>query len=176
MLTVYISIIPFLIIRRVEFHFSDTLVNNLKNKRYLNYYERKKYIKKIDEINKFIRTFEKVKKISKLDETYVPDNLADKKIKDFVETYKSSKLNRMNYSQYQIPVENKTNQIYQKNLLTVFEGANDELEEQMSFFKQPNEEKKISLKQPERVMIEKKDINKKSLDKLIHENKNLFYQ
>jgi len=95
-LTVYISILPYLIITRIKFLFSDSLVNDLNHRNYENHFDRKKYNKKLNEMNKFLRTFEKVKKISKLDENYEPDNLADKKIKDMVETYRNIKILKTN--------------------------------------------------------------------------------
>ena len=95
-LTIYISIIPFLIARRVEIHFSDTLLNNLRNRNFENHYDKKKYKKQLNEMQKFLRTFAKIRKISMLDDNYEPDNLADKKIKDFLDTYKSTKLQKTN--------------------------------------------------------------------------------
>lgn len=94
--TIYVSIIPFLIARRIEIHFSDTLVNNLRNRNFENHYDKKKYMKKLNEMQKFLRTFAKIRKISMLDDNYEPDNLADKKIKDFLDTYKSTKLQKTN--------------------------------------------------------------------------------
>jgi hypothetical protein len=91
LITVFICVIPIIVIRRLELFFAETLVNNLRYKNYEKDWDRKNYIRKLNKIQKFVRTVARIKKLSVLDKNYEPDNLADKKLKNIVETYRSTK-------------------------------------------------------------------------------------
>lgn len=90
-LTNYIAIIPFLIMRRYELFFSDNLINNIRYNKFEDDYMKKVYIKKLSEMQKYTRSLAKFKKIYNENVNYEPENLADKKIKDMVDTFKSTR-------------------------------------------------------------------------------------
>jgi hypothetical protein len=103
-ITVYISLLPYIVISRFEIHFTESLVNNLRHRKYEHDYAKKKYMRKLSEMQKYTRSVAKFKKIYNLNDDYEPDNLADKKIKDMVDTYKSSKVKSLNLNRQPVEV------------------------------------------------------------------------
>lgn len=91
-ITTFICIVPFLIIRRAESHFSETIINNIKKNRFQKDYTKKLYLSKIKTVTKYRRSVAKFKRIFKQDENVVVDNYADKRMKDIVALYRSNKL------------------------------------------------------------------------------------
>jgi hypothetical protein len=89
------SILPVLVMRRIKIHFFDNIINNIRNRNFENDYEKKTTIRKIEEMNKYKRFLSKFKKVLQMGEDFEPDNLADKKIKDWVHAYKRRKLDNI---------------------------------------------------------------------------------
>jgi magnesium-transporting ATPase (P-type) len=89
-ITCYVTLIIFIVSRRLEVLFSDTIINNIRHNNYSDNYERKEFKDKLTEVQKYSRSLAKFKKIMKKDEEYEPQNLAEKKIKSMVDTFKSS--------------------------------------------------------------------------------------
>ena len=71
--------------------FSDTIINNLRNQRTQNDFAKKMYIKKIEHMTKCTRSLAKFKKIYKALDEYNADNFADRKMREIVQLYKSTK-------------------------------------------------------------------------------------
>jgi hypothetical protein len=89
---------------------NDNIINNLRQRRYETNYAKKTYIKKIEEMNKYKRSLAKFKKIYRLQDDYEPDNLADKKIKDVVDTFKRSRTTKTtNRDTYKVDVSRLEN-------------------------------------------------------------------
>src|SRR5690348_8726035 len=88
-LTSFITLIPVIVSRHSELLFSDNIINNVRHKRYERDYLKKTYAKKLSEMQKYSRSVAKFKKIYMQNADYEPDNLADKKMKDVVDYYKS---------------------------------------------------------------------------------------
>ena len=89
--TVGLSLIPFYVMRRLSFHYGDSIINNLRKRKYHTDYQRKKYEKQIEAISKATRTVYKFKRIYK-DKEFKASNMADKRIKEMVDSYKSKKM------------------------------------------------------------------------------------
>ena len=87
-ITIYITVLPFYVIRRYKIHFSDNIINNIMNNKHEDDFDKKTTIRKIEEMNKYKRFLAKFKKIMQLGDDYEPDNLADKKIKEWVMAFK----------------------------------------------------------------------------------------
>jgi hypothetical protein len=86
-----ISLIPIIISRKIDLHFSHTIINNIRNKRFEDDYLRKTYLKKLENMSRCTRSLAKFKKLYKVEEQHVADNYADRKMKEFVELYKALK-------------------------------------------------------------------------------------
>lgn len=108
-ITVYTSLLPYIVISRFQIHFTESLVNNLRHKKYEHDYTKKKYMRKLSEMQKYTRSVAKFKKIYNLNDDYEPDNLADKKIKNMVDTYKSSKVKSLSKPPLEVPKLNIQN-------------------------------------------------------------------
>jgi hypothetical protein len=74
--------------RRFKVHFIKGIINNIRNHEYEDDFDKKTTVRKMEEMNKYKRFLSKFKKILKLGDDYEPDNLADKKIKEWVMTFK----------------------------------------------------------------------------------------
>lgn len=86
-LTCAITCILFLIVRRFDFLFSDTIINSIMQNKFESNFTHKLYKKKLEEIRKFHRSVAKFKKIFKMKNEEF-DNLSDKRFKDIVDAYK----------------------------------------------------------------------------------------
>lgn len=87
LLAAAITCMLFLIVRRFDFLFSDSLIYSIMQKRYESNFTQKLYKKKLEELKKFHRSIAKFKKIYKMKNNQL-DNLSDKRFKDIVEAYK----------------------------------------------------------------------------------------
>lgn len=81
------SCLLFLIVRRFDFLFSDTIINSIMQNKFESNFTHKLYKKKLEEIRKFHRSIAKFKKIFKMKNEEF-DNLSDKRFKDIVDAYK----------------------------------------------------------------------------------------
>ncbi len=81
------SCLLFFIFRRLEFLFSDTIINNMMKNNFEADFSQKLYKKKIEEIRKLHRSIGKFKKLYKLKNEDL-DNISDKRFKDIVDAYK----------------------------------------------------------------------------------------
>jgi hypothetical protein len=86
-----ISLIPIIISRKIDLHFSHNIINNIRNRRFEDDYLRKTYLKKLENMSRCTRSLAKFKKLYKVEEHFVAENYADKKMKEFVELYKTLK-------------------------------------------------------------------------------------
>lgn len=94
LITSVLAIFPFFIVRRHEYLFSQTIINNLRQNKYEIEYAKKKYVNKIAQLTKYTRYLAKFKKLMKQDPNKVElDNYVDKRMMDIVEMYKSTKKN-----------------------------------------------------------------------------------
>ncbi len=87
MLSSAITCLLFLIVRRFDFLFSDTIINSIMQNKFESNFTQKLYKKKLEEIRKFRRSVAKFKKILKMKNEEF-DNLSDKRFKDIVDAYK----------------------------------------------------------------------------------------
>ena len=85
-----ICIIPFLIIRRIDLHFSENILTNIRQKKYKYNFVKKSLVNNLEEITKSIRHLVKFKKVLK-GENMEFDNYADKKVKELVDLYQETK-------------------------------------------------------------------------------------
>ena len=88
---IHLCLIPIYFSRYFDFLFSDTIINNLRNQRTQNDFATKMYIKKIEHMTKCTRSLAKFKKIYKALDEYNADNFADRKMREIVQLYKSTK-------------------------------------------------------------------------------------
>jgi hypothetical protein len=84
-------LIPIIISRKVDLLFSISIINNIRNKKFEDDYLKKTYIKKLENMTKCTRSLARFKRIYKAENEFVPQNYADKKMKEFVELYKNLK-------------------------------------------------------------------------------------
>ena len=77
--------------RRWEILFSNNIINNLRHKKYEEDLEKKKYLKKMNEIGRFTRFITKFRSMFTKTHEFEPDNLTDKKFKNIVDGFKSSR-------------------------------------------------------------------------------------
>ena len=90
LLTIACCVVPFFIIRRVEFFSSDTIINNLRKKNYQDDFKKKYLIKGLEGMSKNLRYVIKFKKILQGAEIE-DDNYANKRVKELVEQFQSSR-------------------------------------------------------------------------------------
>lgn len=88
---IHMCLIPVYFSRYFDFLFSDTLINNLRNKRMQNDFAKKMYIKKIEHMVKCTRSLAKFKKIYNALDEFKADNFADRKMREIVQLYKTTK-------------------------------------------------------------------------------------
>lgn len=88
---IHLCLIPIYFSRYFDFLFSDTIINNLRNHRTQNDFAKKMYIKKIEHMTKCTRSLAKFKKIYNALDEYKADNFADRKMREIVQLYKSTK-------------------------------------------------------------------------------------
>jgi hypothetical protein len=91
LMTSAVCLVPFYVTRRADLHFSENIINNLRQKKYEQNYAKKIYIKKLEQMTKATRTIMKFKRLYK-DQNMETDNYADKRMKEMVEAYKSNKI------------------------------------------------------------------------------------
>jgi hypothetical protein len=85
-----ICVIPFLIIRRIDLHFSENIINNIRQRKYKYNFVKKSLVNNLEDITKNIRHIVKFKKILK-GESMEYDNYANKKVKELVDLYQETK-------------------------------------------------------------------------------------
>jgi len=90
LLTIACCVVPFYIIRRVEFFSSDTIINNLRKKNYQDDFKKKYLVKGLEGMSKNLRYVVKFKKILQGAEIE-DDNYANKRVKELVEQFQSSR-------------------------------------------------------------------------------------
>ena len=83
--TTYFCVIPYIVMRRWEILFSNNIINNLRHKKYEEDLEKKKYLKKMEEIGRFTRFITKFRSMFTKTNEFEPDNLTDKKFKNMVD-------------------------------------------------------------------------------------------
>ncbi len=92
--TLAVALVPFFFIRIVEYHFSENIINNLRQERYQNDYEKKVYVKKLEQMTKATRSIAKFKRLYK-DTNVDVDNYADKQMMEMVKFYKTKRKNKV---------------------------------------------------------------------------------
>ena len=90
-MTCGLCLVPFYVARKGDFHFSENIISNLRQRKYEQNYAKKIYIKKLEQMTKATRTIMKFKRLYK-EENPDTDNYADKRMKEMVEAYRSNKL------------------------------------------------------------------------------------
>lgn len=111
-----IALIPVIISRKVEFFLTQNIINNLRNRNFEDDYTRKICIKKIEQMHKCSRSlakFRKIYKAKKKNSHFSVKNLADKKMKDYVDQYENAK--KMNKINKNINNSNEISQPYIDN-------------------------------------------------------------
>lgn len=88
LITCAICVLFFQIIRNCEMLFSGSIINNLRRNRYYHEYEKKIYLKKLEQMNRCRRTLVKFKRLYKQND-YEAENYADKRMKEMVDMYKN---------------------------------------------------------------------------------------
>jgi hypothetical protein len=89
-LTISFCIIPFYIVRRVEFFSTDNIINNLRKKNYEDDYKKKYLVKGLEGMSKNLRYVVKFKKILQ-GHDIEDDNYANKRVKQLVELFQSTR-------------------------------------------------------------------------------------
>ena len=84
--TVVLCVIPVSLYQRVTTLYADGIINNLRVQKYEFGLKIKKIARKIEKMGELTRSFAKFKKIMN-DNKYIPDNYADKKIKNLVDQF-----------------------------------------------------------------------------------------
>ena len=92
-----LCLVPFYLVRGLLKYFADSIASNLNKGEYYQDYMKKKYIKMLEELNKYSRSIVKFKKIFKTS-NFQADNFADKRMKDIVDKYKQNKRNNVRLS------------------------------------------------------------------------------
>jgi hypothetical protein len=90
LITCAICILLFQILRVGEVLFSGSIINNLRKNRYYHEYEKKFYLKKLEQMNRCRRTLVKFKRLYKQNDFEIENN-ADKRMKEMVDMYKNEK-------------------------------------------------------------------------------------
>jgi hypothetical protein len=85
-----IALVPFYLIRSMQFLFGESIINNLNTKNYHKDYQKKKYLKMLEELAKCTRSVMKFKRIFKQG-NFEADNFADKRMKEIVDNYRANK-------------------------------------------------------------------------------------
>ena len=93
-LTCSVVILPFFILRRLEFFFGGFIVDMIKQNKYEQYYIEKFYQKKIDHMIRAKRSVLKFKKLYKNEDEidYAHDNIADQQMRKIVNEYKNHRM------------------------------------------------------------------------------------
>jgi hypothetical protein len=84
------TLVPFFILRRADYHFSENIVNNLRQRKYEHDYAKKVYVKKLEQMTKATRSIAKFKRLYK-DTNIETDTYADKQMLEMVKVYKSNR-------------------------------------------------------------------------------------
>lgn len=87
----HICLVPVYLSKYFNLLFSDTIINNLRNKQTQTHFAKKMYIKKIEHMTKCTRSLAKFKKIYNALDQFNGDNFADRKMKEIVQMYKTAK-------------------------------------------------------------------------------------
>ena len=90
-----ISCVLFFMIRRYDFLFSDTIINDIMQNRFESNFWNKINKKKLEEIRKFQRSVSKFKRLYKMKNEEF-ENYADKRLKEKVEAFKNIKKSSQN--------------------------------------------------------------------------------
>jgi hypothetical protein len=88
LITCAICILAFQIVRNGELLFSGSIINNLRRNKYYHEYEKKFYLKKLEQMNRCRRTLVKFKRLYKQND-YEVENYADKRMKEMVDMYRN---------------------------------------------------------------------------------------
>lgn len=97
-ITLSIALVPVIISRKIEILISDSIINNLRNRKYEEDFAKKIYIKKMENMTKCTRQLAKFKKMyNQINECKV-ENYADRKMKDIVDMYRNNKQSKRNIS------------------------------------------------------------------------------
>ncbi len=88
LVTCAICVLFFQIVRNCEMLFSGSIINNLRRNRYYHEYEKKIYLKKLEQMNRCRRTLVKFKRLYKQND-YEAENYADKRMKEMVDMYRN---------------------------------------------------------------------------------------
>ena len=90
-LSIYINIIVFYICKTVERFFTNNLVTRVRLNDIKNDIQKKMCIKKLIEAHKYERCLNKFKKVYNMEKKIDEENYVDKKIKDYVEKFKTAR-------------------------------------------------------------------------------------
>lgn len=93
--TCSITLCPFYIWRRLDYFFSDRIVNNLKMNNTKNDFKIKQIQVQLDQISKYNRSIAKFKRVYNL-KNFEANNYADKKMKEIVDYFKVNKSSKRN--------------------------------------------------------------------------------
>ena len=88
---IHMCLIPVYISKYCEYLFGDNIINNIRNNKYEVDLNRKKLVKKINQMMKCTRSITKFKKVYKKDKDIQDENFADRKMKELVELYRKNK-------------------------------------------------------------------------------------
>lgn len=113
LLTASICSVPIFAVRRAEFMFTDTIINNLRRNQYQKDYKRKVLCAKLKTMTQYQRTVDKFKRIYKQNENVDIDNYADKRMKDIIDQYKSNRQHYKNNNRENL--NNKNNKLIEAN-------------------------------------------------------------
>jgi hypothetical protein len=100
--------------RRWEILFSKDMINNLRHKKYQEDFKRKNYVKKMEQIGRFSRFITKFRSMFFKNNEFEPDNLTDKKFKNVVDGFKSSKKLAKNQKNKRLIRDEKDKDIYKE--------------------------------------------------------------
>jgi len=84
------ALVPFFIIRRADYHFSENIISNVRQKKYEHDYAKKVYVKKLEQITKATRSIAKFKRLYK-ESNMQADNYADKQLIELVKLFKNNR-------------------------------------------------------------------------------------
>lgn len=85
-----VALVPFIIFRKMQDFYGNSIVGNLRSRNYHSDYQMKKYKKHLEELSKYNRSIAKFKRVFKRD-NFEADNFGDKKMKELVQNYKQVK-------------------------------------------------------------------------------------
>lgn len=153
-----VCLIPFFIARRIEYHFSENIINNLMQKKYQHDYAKKIYGKKLEQMTKCTRSIAKFKRMYKANNNEIEvDNYRDKKMKEIVDMYKTNKKSQMKISTH--PDQYKQSTLKKKRSYS-FTGDMDTKRMMRQFQKNKEVEHKSNNEVNNSNVSEKKDIGK----------------